>query len=255
MICSDASAPSSFWRIERFDEVESTNDLALERARAGEPEGLVISTSCQQKGRGRGGRSWYSPPGTGIYFSALLRPDLPAGRVTCLPIVAGVALAEGLSGLGGRPVGLKWPNDLRVGGKKLGGILCEYESKGGSPPAVIVGVGVNLKAPSGDFPPDFQGRATSLAAAGAALPPADAVLKTLLNRLESWYTNLLFKGFSAAKDRWTEMCDNFGDEVSLQGVRSLVRGRVRGIDESGGLLLTRTDGKTIRIEAGEVMEG
>ena len=255
MIRSDASARSSFWRIERFDEVESTNDLALERARAGEPEGLVISASCQQKGRGRGGRSWYSPLGTGVYFSALLRPDLPAGRVTCLPIVAGVALAEGLSSLGDLPVGLKWPNDLRIGGKKLGGILCEFESKGGPPPAVIVGVGVNLKAPSGDFPPDFRERATTLAGAAAALPPADTVLKTLLDRLESWYKNLLFKGFSAAKDRWTEMCDNFGDEVSLQGARSLVRGRVCGVDESGGLLLTRPDGKTIRIEAGEVMEG
>ncbi len=164
-------------------------------------------------------------------------------------------MAEGLSSLGDRPVGLKWPNDLRVGGKKLGGVLCEYESKGGSPPAVIVGVGINLKAPPGDFPPDLRECATSLAATGAALPLADTVLKTLLDRMESWYKKLLFKGFSAAKDRWAEMCDNFGDEVSLQGARSLVRGRVCGVDESGELLLTLANGKTIRIVAGEVMEG
>ena len=122
------------WRIETIEEASSTNDLVSARARQGEASGLVVRAISQTKGRGRQGRSWFSPPGGGLYFSALLRPDGEPGISSLLTLILGVAAAEGLREATGLRIGLKWPNDLRVDGKKIGGILCEYISLRISPP-------------------------------------------------------------------------------------------------------------------------
>ena len=116
------------WRVETIDEASSTNDLLSARARKGEAEGLVIQAISQTKGRGRRGRSWFSPPGSGLYFSALFRPHGETGISPVMTLLLGVAVAEGLREATGLRIGLKWPNDLRVDGKKIGGILCEYTS-------------------------------------------------------------------------------------------------------------------------------
>ena len=109
------------WRIETIDEASSTNDLVSARARQGEASGLVVRAISQTKGRGRQGRSWFSPPGGGLYFSALLRPDGETEISSLLTLILGVAAAEGLREVTGLRIGLKWPNDLRVEGRKIGG--------------------------------------------------------------------------------------------------------------------------------------
>ena len=106
------------WRVETVEETSSTNDLVSARAWQGEPVGLVVRAVSQTKGKGRRGRSWFSPPGSGLYFSALLRPGRAVETSARLTLLLGVAAAEGLSEATGLRIGLKWPNDLRVRSKK-----------------------------------------------------------------------------------------------------------------------------------------
>ncbi|MBI4251696.1 MAG: biotin--[acetyl-CoA-carboxylase] ligase [Candidatus Tectomicrobia bacterium] len=247
-------SPALAWRVEWLDVAGSTNDLLLERARRGEAEGLVIAARSQLRGRGRRGRAWHSPPGAGLYFSALLRPPKPPAEARLLTLLAGVAAAEGLSSLAGPPVGLKWPNDLRVHRKKLGGILCEYEPQGGPPPAVVAGVGVNLTGEETDFPAEIRGRATSLRLAGKAAPEAEETLSLLLRHLDFWYKVFLNTGFEPVRTRWMELCDNLGEEAAVSAEGETLRGKVAGIDGSGRLLLQGAEGRLLRAEAGEVIE-
>ena len=146
------------WRVETVDETSSTNDLVSARAREGEASGFVIRAISQTEGRGRRGRSWFSPPESGLYFSALLRPGGESGVSSFLTLLLGVAAAQGLAEATGLRVGLKWPNDLRVRGKKIGGILCEYLNLPNQPPAIVAGLGINLTTQETDFPPNCANR-------------------------------------------------------------------------------------------------
>ncbi|MEE9240682.1 MAG: biotin--[acetyl-CoA-carboxylase] ligase [bacterium] len=254
MLKTDVMMSSIRWRIENESEVDSTNDLVLERARLGEPEGLVIIALSQRKGRGRLGRRWHSPPESGLYFSVLLRPSVQVEQTAMMSLIAGVAAAEGLAGFTERPVGLKWPNDLRIGGKKAGGILCEYEKSGGPPAAVAVGFGINLKPPPGGFPGNFRAQATSLEEAGGVGLDAGSTLRPLLERLGSWYRDFLSNGFEPVKRRWEALCDNLGDEVQLSLAGGPIRGKVAGIDMKGHLLLELPGGNVRAFDSGEVAE-
>ena len=242
------------WRVEWLEAAGSTNDLALERARRGEAEGLVVAARTQTRGRGRQGRAWHSPPGTGLYFSALFRPPKAPAEARLLTLLAGVAAAEGLSSLAGPPVGLKWPNDLRISRKKVGGILCEYEPRGGPPPAVVAGGGVNLSGEESGFPPELRGRAASLKMAGKGAPGAGETLVLLLRHLDFWYKVFCDTGFEPVRKQWMEICDNLGEEVAVSSGGETRRGKVAGIDASGRLLLHGAGGVLLRAEAGEVIE-
>ncbi len=241
------------WKIESESEVDSTNALVLERARLCAPEGLVISALSQTNGRGRLGRTWHSPPESGLYFSILLRPPVEVEQTALMSLIAGVAAAEGLADLTGVSVGLKWPNDLRIGGKKTGGILCEYEKSGGPPPAVVVGVGINLETPPGEFPEEFRARTTSLEEAGAAIE-ADEALGAILERLDYWYREFLANGFEPVMRRWEALCDNLGGKITLSTANDAIEGKMVGIDMTGRLLLEPPGGDIRAFDSGEVLE-
>lgn len=242
------------WRIESESEVDSTNDLVMERARRGEAEGLVISALSQRKGRGRRGRTWHSPPGGGLYFSVLLRPPVPAAETARMSLIAGVAVAEGLAESTGGTVGLKWPNDLRIGGKKTGGILCEYEKAGGPPPAVVIGIGLNLKSPPGGFPETLKARATSLEESGFRAADLESTMRLLLERLNDWHHQFLLSGFEPIRRRWEELCDHLGKNIELSLPDGPISGKTAGIDLEGRLLLEMPDGSVRPFDSGEVTE-
>lgn len=253
---TDSRSRFPFWRIEKHGTVESTNDLLLERARGAEPEGLVICADTQTRGRGRRGSPWFSPPGKGLYFSALLRPQIDAPEaIVPITLVAGIATAEALAGAAPCAAGLKWPNDLRIGKRKVGGILCEFEPAGGAPPAVVVGVGINLGGKREDFPPEIQDKTTTIEAECGAAVSSDALLEMVLDRLRERYLLFLEEGFSAFKNRWMALCDNLGENVSVPAKGGKLTGQIAGIDATGRLILTRPDGSTFSVEAGEVQEG
>jgi len=254
MTPTEIRAPAISWRIENLGEVSSTSDIALERARLGEPEGLVIRAESQTKGRGRLGRSWLSPPGYGLYFSTLLRPPLPGDQLAVLSLVCALAIAEGLEETGGIPARLKWPNDIRLGEKKVGGILLDFESSGAAKPAVIVGFGLNLKSPPDGYPDEFASRTTSMEAAGCRLPQSEEILHTLLNRLRLRYQDFIESGFKPLRERWESHSDGIGRRFSFSIADAPLEGIMRGIDEAGRLILDTGEGNLHSVDTGEIIE-
>ena len=160
------------WREVRvLDEIASTN--AVVAAESDAAEGLVVVAEHQTAGRGRLDRSWVSPPRAGLTFSVLLRPEsVPEARWTWLPLLVGVALAEAVEGVTEVPTRLKWPNDVLVGDRKLGGILVERHDS-----AAVVGVGLNVTTTDAELP---SPEATSLLLAGAEVTDRETVLRAVL---------------------------------------------------------------------------
>ncbi len=187
-------AGTRFAAVRYFEEIGSTNTEALEQAKAGAAEGLVVVAEHQTAGRGRLGRTWSAEPGSALLVSVLLRPPLPVDEVTVVLMAAGLAACDGVEAAAGFRPKLKWPNDLVAGDGKLAGLLTE--STGDPEPAVVLGLGLNVTA--GAYPGDLEQPATSCEeAAGHPVDRAD-LLVALLRALESRYPAVLAPGGRAA---------------------------------------------------------
>lgn len=237
-------------RIDCLAETDSTNSDAARAGRAGAPEGTVVIADSQRRGRGRLGRSWASPPGVNLYCSVLLRPRLPAEESALLPLVAGIAVAEAVDGSTESRAGLKWPNDVVVGGRKIAGILCEMEVDGGAH-FVVVGMGVNLNGDRESFPPEIRPLATSaLLETGRPVERA-RFAADLLSALDARYEGFLHDGFSALLPAWSERDVLRGCRVSVRVGEEVVEGVATGITERGRLRVESTSGAR-EIVAGDV---
>jgi BirA family biotin operon repressor/biotin-[acetyl-CoA-carboxylase] ligase len=230
----------------------STNDLAAGRARAGAPEGLVVATEAQTAGRGRLGRAWHSPACENLYLSILLRPARPAPEIPPLTLLAGAAVARALARLGFSPR-LKWPNDVQLGGaRKVAGILTEMSSEGARVGHVVVGLGLNVNALA--FPPELEGRATSLRlVAGRALDRA-GVLGAVLEDFEPLYADYGARGAAAAVEAWQAFAA-LGERcrVSAPGAGAgPLEGIALGVDADGALRLRDDTGRVHRVLSGEI---
>jgi len=227
----------------------STNDVASALAASGDREGAVVIADAQTAGRGRRGHSWLSPAGSGLYVSVVLTPARArAGgdtATTLVTLAAGVALAQGIEAATGLRVDLKWPNDLYVVQRKLGGILAE-----GVADAVVVGYGINVGATA--FPPDLAGRATSLESElGRPVDRAHVLAETLAS-LAGRYDDLLAGRFDAILDEWRGRSPGGrGARVSWTTPSGTQNGVTAGIDDRGALLVD-TGGRLERIVAGEL---
>lgn len=217
--------------IHRFEEVGSTNDIALEMARSGAPEGTVVTARSQSKGRGRRGREWFDKPGESILMSVILRPKLPLNRYSELAFVAAVALAQCLSGSFGVEPALKWPNDVLIGGRKVAGILVEAGQG-----AAIVGVGVNVN--QSEFPPELAGEATSVAIEAGSGLDVDALTQALIDSLFAAYQ----LPFEEILTRWRKYMWGLGCSVDVVTEGVTVSGTIAGIDSDGALLLDQAGG-------------
>jgi BirA family biotin operon repressor/biotin-[acetyl-CoA-carboxylase] ligase len=214
-------------------ECTSTNDVAQAWARQGAPHGSIVIAERQTRGRGRLGRTWQSSGGS-LYFSAILRPALPLQKLPPLTLAAGIALAEAVASFG-YDCKLKWPNDLLLDQKKLGGILTESATQGGRLEHVIVGIGVNL----GEAPPGVN--ATSI--------DVDRMLlaRVLSERLEAWYQR--FVAGESLVAAWKSFADFWGMTLKLS---SGEEGVAEDLDEDGALRL-RTPNGILRVSTGEVL--
>ena len=238
-----------------FSTVTSTNTLAIRLADAGAREGTTLLADAQTAGRGRRGREWFSPPGSGVYVSVILRPSVDEAPrpSTSLPsritLAAGVALAEGVRASTGLPVELKWPNDLVFERRKLAGILAEMATTG-SDGAVVLGIGINVRATA--FPPKLAATATSLEVElGRPIDRALVLVETLA-ALASRYEDLLAGRFDAILTAWRRLaCSLPGAPIEWDGSAGVVRGYAIDID-SDGTLFARTESAIVRLVAGEV---
>ena len=231
--------------------VESTMDEAWASAREGAAEGLVILAGEQRAGRGRYGRRWVSAQGGDVLMSALLRPDeRVAGQLLMMAALAGSRAVDALTGVRST---IKWPNDVRVEGRKVCGVLAESES-GPEGVAAVVGIGLNVNSGPPEWPDDVAGTATSLClVAGRPIPTEDAV-SALLDELDALYGCLRSGG--SVRDAWAERLDTIGSEVEVAwrseaGVAA-IKGRAEGVDEAGRLLIRDVGGHVRAVAAGEV---
>lgn len=284
------AGPGAVWReLEVVRSTGSTNADLAERARAGAGEGLVIATDDQRSGRGRLGRSWQVPPRSGLAVSVLLRPAEPAsdqlsGRPSdvgalpvvdqahwsWLPLLAGLAVVDALTGVCGLPARLKWPNDVLVPADgrapardgaaagapllKVCGILAEVVTTP-TGPAVVVGTGINVSQGRDELPVDT---ATSLLLAGSATTDRDTVLRAYLRALAQRYRawreaagDPRAAGIGAA---YREACVTIGLDVAVAlPAGEPVIGRAEGVDDGGRLLVATAGGNVRALAAGDVV--
>ena len=236
-------------RVLYFTTIGSTNDVAASLAADPASFGTVVIADAQTAGRGRRGRTWFSPEGSGLYVSVILSPSRAASepdRATMLlTLTAGVALAEGVERASGLSPAIKWPNDLLVAGRKLAGILAE-----GCGEAVVLGYGINVGPMA--YPPELRDRATSLETElGRSIDRASVAVETLA-ALASRYDDLVSGRFDAILDAWRRRAPTHrGARVVWDTPAGPQSGITDGIDDFGALLVRVAD-RVERIVAGEV---
>ena len=260
--------PTSLWQqIDLVAETGSTNADLAAAAGAGARPGTVLITDYQSAGRGRLGRTWTAPPGTSIAMSVLVQPDgVQSTRWTWIPLLAGIAVADGVRAVAGLPAVLKWPNDVMVGGRKLCGILAERVDTP-SGPSCVVGMGINVGLEQVDLPTET---ATSLAIAAAeagsvpggsggdppgmnTVPGRTAVIAAVLAELELLIRRWEAAGDDAAAVRgYVERSDTIGRRVRVELGQRTVQGVAEAIDREGRLVV-RTDAGTEVLGVGDVV--
>lgn len=220
-----ALAPDG-WRLEVLERAGSTNAVVAERARAGEPDGLVVVAEQQTRGRGRLDRTWLSPPRAGLTFSVLLRPGLPQAQWPWLPLLTGLAVSVALRGPAEVEAVLKWPNDVLIGGRKVCGVLAEVVG----PDAVVVGIGLNVTTRRDELPHD---EATSLQLESAATTDRDTLLRAVLRAV-----GVVQREPFAARDAYRDRCSTIGRTVRLElPGRPPVEGSAEAVDDAGRLVV------------------
>jgi BirA family biotin operon repressor/biotin-[acetyl-CoA-carboxylase] ligase len=251
-------SPPTRWlgkRIDLYRELDSTNRLAEDLAARGAPEGTLVVADGQSAGRGRLGRSFFSPPGRSIYLSALLRPEIEPDRTHRYVFVAAHAVAACVQAHLPPDVSveIKWPNDVLVGGRKVSGINLPCRIEAGRVTALILGIGVNVNLEEREFPPELRDLATSLRIAAGR--PLDRVsfAEALVARLEREIERFRAEGFEPVLEAWKKFFRMRGSRVRVggPGVAREAEGLVLGVDADGALLL-RTGTTIERILAGDV---
>lgn len=224
----------------------STQDELRRLAEAGAPEGAVVVADHQTQGRGRQGRSWIDEPGANLLFSVLLRPEISPARIPQLSLLTAVAAADALGAATGVAIRIRWPNDLLVGERKVGGILAEAAALGERVAYVLLGVGINVNQTA--FPPDLSVRATSLALEVGHSLGREVLLEALLGSLDRWYARYLWEGFSPVREGWRQAAVTLGQRVNGAGVAGIAE----DLDSDGALVVRTAKGELVRLVAGEL---
>lgn len=223
--------------------VDSTNVLAAKLAEEGELEGTLVIADQQSGGKGRRGKPWHSPAGSGIWMSLILRPCLAMAQAPQLTLVAAVAVSQALTALTGKKAGIKWPNDILFDDRKCCGILTEMNMESEEITHVILGIGINVNQTSSDFPEELRDIATSLReVTGTAITRA-AVVQNILERFELLYDQYIESGsFAPFREQWKQQSTTLGRHISAHTPRGIITGTAVDIDDMGALLVDTGDG-------------
>jgi BirA family biotin operon repressor/biotin-[acetyl-CoA-carboxylase] ligase len=244
-------AHNSRFVLELVDSVDSTNSLLMRRAAEGAASGLMIAAEWQTQGRGRRGRPWHALPGATLTFSLLWRFEQGAGFLAGLSLAVGVAVLRALAICGVRDAGLKWPNDVQWGGRKLAGILIELQGEMLGPSAAVIGIGLNCRMPRALLDRIDQPVVDVATVAGAA-PDRNRLLASLLIELESLLTRFARDGFAPLRDEWQRRHVYQGKPVKLAlPDGGTVNGVAEGVADNGALLLATRTGQ-LRFHSGDV---
>mgnify|MGYP001333700877 CR=1 FL=1 len=233
------------------EEIGSTNDWARRLAEAGAPEGTVAVADRQTAGRGRLRRTWWSPPG-GLWMSTILRPRLLPARLPVLTLAVAAAVAEALEAWVERPVALKWPNDVEIDGRKVGGILLEMVAQPDAAEYVVAGTGINVSLQEAAVPAELQDRITWLAREAARPVTRNQLAEAILDRLEAHYVALHQRGPAEVLAAWRARAAVLGETVRVLLPAGQVVGTALDVDEDGALILEVPGAGRQRVLAGDV---
>jgi BirA family biotin operon repressor/biotin-[acetyl-CoA-carboxylase] ligase len=236
-----------------YQTLESTQLVAHSLAKEGAKQGTIVIADQQAGGKGRLGRVWHSPPGTGIWISILLRPQLELHRCPQLTLLAAVAIVQAIREQTGLQAMIKWPNDILINRKKVCGILTELSAESDYINYLIVGIGINVNAPS--FPDELRAIATSLRIESNREIKRVPIIQTLLQKFEALYFLYLEEGFSPIKQLWEEYAISIGKRVTIRQVNGSMEGIALGIDHEGVLLVQKDDGSVEKVYSADIEIG
>ncbi len=222
-------------------ETDSTNRLARQLAHDGEPEGSIVLAEVQHGGRGRLGRHWSSPQG-GIWLSLILRPQIAPYEAQLLTLAAAVAAVEATRVVAGIEPGIKWPNDLLIGERKVAGILTEVSAEMERVNFLILGVGVNANFSADSFPGELKSTAATLLEQSGHPVDRAAWVRTFLVNMEKLYFDSLSLGFVRVLELWRSYSVTLGRVVSVRLTDRTVEGVALDIDDKGALVVKTATG-------------
>jgi len=237
-------------KIHHFEEVTSTNDVIKQLADKGAPEGTIVVCEEQLAGKGRLGRTWFSPRGAGVWCSVLLRPSIMPQHASKLTLLGAVAVAQGIRNQCGITSGIKWPNDLLFQGKKVCGLLTEMRAELDSVEYVVIGFGINVK--NIGFPEDVSCKAISLEQMVGGEISRKELLAEILASIESNYLLFLEQGFTPIKEQWEQFNITLGNKVVLSSPGQRVTGTAVRLGDEGQLVIKSVKGEERAYYAGEV---
>ena len=238
-------------KIVYYEETDSTNIRARKLAEEGASDGTLVVTDFQSAGRGRRGRMWVSPSGTGIFMSLILRPDILPSSASMLTLVAALAVYDGIKEMTGLETVIKWPNDIVAEGKKLCGILTEMSAELEGIHYVVTGIGINANMT--EFPEEVGEAATSLRILTGGPVRRSRLIAAVMKAYEEYYEKFKSCGsLTGLMDVYNEHMANLGREVKVLDPVGAYTGKALGIDEKGELIVEKADGKVVRVVSGEV---
>lgn len=231
-----------------FDKTNSTNTAGKN---ANCTENTLFVAEMQTDGRGRNGRKWISPKGSGVWMSIVTLPEIKVENISQITLVAGLAVCESLNKNFGIDAKIKWPNDIVVDGKKLCGILAESVSENGVTKKVITGIGINVNNRS--FPKEICDVATSLRMLLTKKSDRTEIINNVLDSYEKYYNMLINEGnLEKIITEYKKLCVNIGKEVVATGTDEATEGIATDITEKGELVIQKKDGNTVAVNSGEV---
>lgn len=234
-----------------FDTIDSTNTKAQELAEKGYPSGTLVVADKQESGKGRRGRSWVSPSGTGIFMTLMIKPDINPNNASMLTLVAALAVAKAITSVTGEEAMIKWPNDIVVNGKKVCGILTEMNAQFDYINHIVVGIGINVHNES--FPEEISHMASSLMieAGGKRFHRAQIIAETM-SYFEQYYdTFLQTQDLSALVREYDELLVNMNKAVRVLDPKEPFDGKAMGITPRGELIVDTWESRKL-VSSGEV---
>jgi BirA family biotin operon repressor/biotin-[acetyl-CoA-carboxylase] ligase len=238
--------------IHLFQEVDSTNDEAAALAGSGETDGAIVIAEAQRLGRGRIGRRWQSPKGLGLYLSVILRPTIPPHDAPVLTLMGAVAGTEAIERTTGLVTAIKWPNDLIVNGRKVGGMLGEMAVEGSRLLHVILGIGINVNQTEADFDGELRQTASSLRAEAGHPVDRTAIVRAFCESLDGWYERFLCDGPLPILEHARRRCLTLGRQVTARFGDQEISGLAVELDDDGRLVIRDAMGASHRLLAGDV---
>ncbi|REE94312.1 BirA family biotin operon repressor/biotin-[acetyl-CoA-carboxylase] ligase [Paenibacillus taihuensis] len=240
--------------VKLFDSIDSTQNIAQRLAEDGAPEGTLVIAEQQTSGRGRMGRKWVSPSGKGIYMSYILRPGIPLQFAPQLTLLTAVALCRALRSVAAPlDIGIKWPNDLLIGGKKISGILLESTAEDERLRYVVTGIGISVNLTREDYPPELHDIATSLAIElGRTLDRAE-IIASFFAQFQQLYAVYLKEGFAPIKMLWEALSVSLHKPRKLLVAGGEITATPVSLNDQGALMVQSEDGTIIPIFSAEQM--